>query len=223
LTVEVVTVFAPRPDHEKWTDYYPLLRAQRASVLRAGHRHVVVTDADLGGGFDTLRVPLPGALMPAMIQGLIAKLARGGDSDLLLVDVDCLIARDLAPAFVDERDFDVLLTRRAHPTAPVNNGAMYVRRAGIRNALGFFKHALALCREHWGADQEAISQAAAPVPEHERIADRVGCRIKFASMKPYNVVPKILGKRHNCDPFVVHFKGDGKSFMLAYAERYLSD
>lgn len=221
--VDVVTVYSPHPEHEKWYDYISLLRMQRDSAAQWGHQHWIVTDADLDDEFMCIRELLPRSLMKAMIAGVIARLIRGGNRDIVFVDADCLITRDLRDAFAGT-GYDMLLTQRANEISPINNGAMYVKCEGISAAWQFFRRALEICGDHWGADQEAISQAASPIPFINDVAQRHGCNIKFVDMKPYNVVPKekVLRGRHHCDPFVIHFKGAAKDWMDTYAARYVT-
>jgi hypothetical protein len=138
-----------------------------------------------------------------------------------------LINRDLREAFPENySEFDLLLTQRENDLAPINNGAMYVSCDGINRAWYFFLYALGLCGDHWGADQEAISRAAMPLPETiGRTARRQGCKIKYAAMKPYNVVPKEEGCEHvrhgSMRPFVIHFKGNTKDWMATYVEKFV--
>lgn len=222
IPVDVVTVWAPRPSDPHWrNDYVKLLALQRDTALRFGHKHVVVTDAELDG-FDTLFVPLGKELMPAMINGVIAYLLakHDGHSDIVFVDADCLVARDLSDAFAED-DFDIGLTHREDPIAPINNGAMYIHRDADLAALDFFESAQALCGIHWGADQEAISAAAAPVPNKDCIEERNGVRFAFLSMRTHGVVPKVRGARHYSDPYIVHFKGETKAWAQEYADRYI--
>jgi hypothetical protein len=219
--VDVVTVYSPRPQHAKWYDYLPLMRMQRDSAMRFGHGHWVVTDAEIPG-FSCVREKLPESIMRAMIVGVVARLARGGDRDIVFVDCDCLINRDLSDAFADEQAWDMILTRRPNLACPVNNGAMYVRLEGIGKAQAFFENALQQCGDHWGADQEAISRAAAPVPETAGFGVRHGCGIKFVDMRLYNAVPKMPNKKHRANPFVIHFKGDTKDWAEGYAARYVT-
>lgn len=221
MTVEVVTVWAPRPMHEKWRqDYLDLLRLQRRTAEQFGHEHSVVSDEQMGDPFDCLLANLPESLMRAMIAGVIARLKLGAHNDLVFVDADCLVARDLAPAFDDDM-FDIGLTNRISDKSPINNGAMYVRGSCALACVPFFERALALCGDHWGADQEAISQAAAPVPDQSCVEDRDGLRFGFISMKKYAAVPKTPGKVHDKLPFIVHFKGDTKPWAAEYAERFI--
>lgn len=221
MTVEVVTVFAPRPNHEKFQDYMPLLRLQRDSALHFGHRHCVVTDGHLGAEFNQLRVVLPEDVMPAMIVGVMERLKAGAAHHLLFVDADCLIARSLDEA-IDAKLFDVGLTHRANNVAPINNGAMYVHQNGIRRAVIFFREALKHCGTHWGADQEAISIAAAPVEgDDDCVVLRHGCSIGFLSMFQYACVPKRPNFPHKHRPFVVHFKGETKPWMAIYAKNFV--
>lgn len=219
MKVEVCTIWAPRPDHPKWrADYVDLLAMQRDTAARYGHRHLVVSDADLPG-FEVLTTKLPASLMQAMICGVIARLIRPVETHIVFVDCDVLIARDLSEAF--DGTFDLGLTRRENLLAPVNNGAMYLAKGAEEAALPFFCNAARLCGDHWGGDQEAISQAAAPVPDHECVETRDGLRIGFLSMRTHNVIPKTEGKRHDSNPFVVHFKGSTKPWARTYAEKFI--
>jgi hypothetical protein len=222
--IAVVTVFAPRPEHPNWRDdYVPLLKLQRATANRFGHPHIVVTDGDLGRDFDELAVTLPANLMRAQLAGQIAWLssAQAKDCATLLVDADCLVARSLSPLFEGAEDFDLGLTPRADPVAPINNGAMYIPRGSAEAVLPFFRAALERCAEHWGGDQEAISAIAAPVLEPGGRGERFGARVLFLSMRHYNVIPKAEGARHKSNPFVVHFKGATKAWADLYARRFI--
>jgi hypothetical protein len=148
---------------------------------------------------------------------------RGGEGNcsIVFVDCDCLINRDLHDAF-KVADFELGLTRRQNDLAPINNGAMYVRLGAHHLAATFFDGARARCGTHWGADQEAISAEAAPVPEESGVVSLRGpLRVGFLSMKTHGAVPKAFGARHHSRPFVVHFKGDKKSWAQIYAERWI--
>lgn len=218
MRVVVVTVYAHRPEHPKFIDYLPFLRAQKLSAQRFGHKHVVVTDTDLRGEFREIRTSLSQELMPAMIEGVLVGLRRSnGKAHFVFVDADCLINKDLEPAFGGV--WDIALTRREHDSSPINNGAMFVNAAGVGAAIRFFERALSLCGTHWGADQEAISQAAFPVPDMEMVAERGGTRIAFVSMKTHAAVPAKVMAAHRS--YVVHFKGETKTWMLDYAKRFL--
>lgn len=221
MTVEVVTVWAPRPMHQKWRkDYIDLLQLQKLTAERFGHAHTIVTDTAMPSGFDTIVTDLPASLMKAMLAGVIERLDRGGMNDLVFVDADCLIAKDLAPAFDDDL-FDIGLTRRTSDLSPINNGAMYVRGSCATLAVDFFEKAFERCGDHWGADQEAISEAAAPVPDHCCVEERNGLRFGFLLMKAYAAVPKTPGKKHDKLPYIVHFKGDTKPWARVYAENFI--
>lgn len=227
MTVEVVTVWAPRPHHDKWRDdYLALLGLQKRTAEHFGHTHTVVSDhiGGVGGelpGFNVLHAPLSWELMPAMIDGVLARLRYPAKprTDLVFVDADVLVARDLAGAFSE--DWDLGLTRRAHDRAEINNGAMYVRATAREMAIEFFERALARCGTHWGADQEAISAEAAPVPTQDRIEYLGPMRVGYLSMKTHNAVPKAPGLKHQAQPFVVHFKGDTKDWAQKYADRFI--
>ncbi|HSW83544.1 MAG TPA: hypothetical protein VLH12_08720 [Usitatibacter sp.] len=230
--IDVVTVFAPRPEHPQWRDYMPLLRLQRDSAQHFGHRHVMVTDEpeDMRE-FESFAVTLPQSLMLAQLAGQVAYLDQwSGDHPAVFVDADCLITRALDEAF--DGTFDLGLTHRDDPTSRINNGAMYVAPGNRYGVLAFFRAALAICGEHWGGDQEAISAMAAPVPKisldketRKRaptiVESRNALRLGFLNGLDYNVSPKEEGVRHARNPFVVHFKGETKAWMKTYYERFI--
>jgi hypothetical protein len=219
MGVEVCTVWAPRPEHEKWRDYLPLLRLQKTTAEKFGHKHVVVTDVDLPG-FNTLRVELPQSLMKAMISGVIERLKLPTPDDIAFLDCDVLIHRNLQDAF---GPWGLGLTNRAgNEKAPINNGAMYFRSDQREPALAFFEKALTLCGDHWGGDQEAISAAAQPIPDGQGLFYRDGLALMFLSMRQHNAVPKMVARRHHGDVFVVHFKGEvAKDWMEEYANSFI--
>jgi hypothetical protein len=218
IDVEVCTVYTPRPSHPQWRDDYPaLMAAQRASALRADCSHTVVTDVAMPG-FDCLRADLPENLMQAMIVGVIKRLEQPVRTHVCFVDVDVLINRSLLPIFTRAK-FDLGLTYRVNQIAPINNGVMYVPQKGQAGALMFFREALRRCGTHWGADQEAISQAAEGVVHIDgTIALRSGARVQFMTSKYYAAVPKAALARH--DAYAIHFKGAAKDWMLGYAAHF---
>lgn len=216
MGVEVCTVWAPRRTSQ--FNYLGLLDCQRRSCKRFEHVHRVMTDADLPG-FNAYRTALPESLMKAMIAGVIERLKLGGNDHIVFVDVDCLVARRLESAF--DTAFDLGITNRINAKSPINNGAMYVSQRGIPKALPFFERALELCGDHWGGDQEAISAAAAPVPDHSPVVEvREGLALAFLSMRQYNNAPKYPFKAPFCEPYILHFKGDGKHRMAEYQHMF---
>lgn len=224
MRVEVVTVFAPRPDHPKWMDYLPGMRLQKRTAEKFGCRQVVVTDAELDG-FDTIKVDLPKSLMKAILVGQIAYLEQWDDSHcVMLIDADCLLARDPLSAFTNHGEYDLGLTWRADPRCMINNGAMYAMAGSKRRVLSFFRHALSMCGDHWGGDQESISMAAQPDPQDEwGKGERLGCVVQFLPMRHFNCTPGRDGaKVLDPPPYVVHFKGEHrKAWMATYAEKHI--
>lgn len=221
--VEVVTTWTPRPLHTKWrTDYPNMFRIQRLTVLQAGHTYTVITDDKDFTKQNTLITPLitelPKSFMAAMIYGVVYRLRQPVETHLLFADVDVLINQNLEPAF--DGTFDLGLTRRINEVSPINNGAMYVDKDGASKALTFFEGALERCgdKDHWGADQEAISQQAAPVPEENGVEDRGYIRIAFLDMRKYSAVPKIPNMPHDINPYCIHFKGETpKNWLDSFA------
>jgi len=219
--IEVCTVWAPRPGSEQWrADYLEMLDCQKQSVEKFGYLHTVVTDDySLGWRYNTLPVTLPQELMPAMIAGVVQRLIRPVLTHIIFVDVDVLVNRNCEEVF--DGTFDLGLTHRSNHVSPVNNGVMYMDVNGAPGSLRFFEHALSICKTHWGGDQEAISEAAAPVPDGLATEDRDGFRIRFMGMKKYGSVPKVRGMRHK-EAYCVHFKGETKKWMVEYCRNHIT-
>lgn len=224
MSVEVVTVWTPRREDAQWRDdYYDLIALQRRTAHRFGHAHTIVTDdsrfmEDRGA----IVAQFPESLMQSMIYGVVHRLSLPVYSRLVFVDCDVLINAPLDAAFTGE--WDIGLTVREDATSPVNNGVMFVTCNGVFGARLFFQRALELCGTHWGADQEAISEAAAPVGTHlqQSVSERPPYgRIGFLNMKRHAAVPRERGRKHKSGPFCIHFKGDTKPWAQEYADKYI--
>ena len=219
----VASFFAARPDQfPDAPDYRPLLALLDRSAARRGVRHVCITDFETAPSLpcSTFAVAdLPGPLMQAVIAGQLAFLRSAlADNDLILLGADCLVNADPRTAFAS-RDFDIAVTSRPGHRAPVNNGAVYVA-AGARDlAVALYARAAKMCGTHWGADQESVGEAVAPVPAAHVVSLRHGARILFAPMETHNDAP--LSADDPNTAYVVHFKGKRKGFMAAWARRHL--
>lgn len=221
--LEVVTVWAPRPAHPRWrADYLQLLELQRQSCERFLHRHVIVTDegAHFSGGYDTLfYTDLPDSLMQALVAGQLAYVRQwSGEHPVVLLDVDCIVTRPLGKAF--DGSFDIGVTRRDHPTQPIQNGAIYLAPGSKKAAIAMFEATLKRTGEAWGSDQEALAAALAPVPPAGRVKNRCGARVAFLKCERHNFSDKHRppAPRTPEDRFVVHFKGDTKVWAAGFAE-----
>lgn len=219
----IVSFYAERRDQfPDAPDYRPLLDLLARSAARFGHRHVCITDAATAPTLpcETFVTDLPHNLMQAVIVGQLAWLRSAEfTEDAVLVGADCLIARDPAGAFGDG-DADVIVTSRPWDDAPINNGAVYVRHDVRRAVVALYERAMEACGEEWGADQNAVAAAVAPVPAEHGIATRHGLRILFAPMRTHNAAPKSV-EDVAAEAFVVHFKGPRKAFMPVWAARHL--
>lgn len=218
--IDVVTVWAPRPEHPKFQEYMPLLELQAKTVRRAGHRHVVVTDTDMPG-YNTIKVDLPKSLLKALVAGQLAYAKRWkGDHRVVMLDVDCMVVRSLDRAF---NGFDVGLTIREHPTQPIQNGAMYFEgtREAKNAAVEMLERTLEMCGHKWGEDQEALALAVDP-PKKYGPEIRFGARFEFLPVNLHNHADKQTHRRR-LEPrvFVEHFKGDTKAQAADYVGRLL--
>lgn len=221
MTVEVVSVWAPRnTTEEKRQQYLALSAIQERTANYFGHPYRLMTDDPRLYGGSTCHVELPEGFNQAMIAGVIKRLEMPVSSNLVFVDLDVLIARGLDQAFTG--DYDLGLTHRVNPISPINNGVMYIQQGAQKVVADFFRKALAIVGTHWGGDQEAISQIAAPVPQADNVVKgRFGARVKFFNMKHYAAVPKVRGVKHSHLPYAIHFKGETKPWMEEYATKFI--
>jgi len=223
--IDVVTIWAPRPGDRairhaacNLASYLPLMKMQRETCAKFGHRHRVVSDTEVPG-FDVIRATLPPKFSAAMVAGQIAAIEAWDNADhLVLADCDVLIGRNLAGAF--DGSFDIGLTRRDEATSPINNGVMYIAAGARGAALAFYRAAFTLCLDHWGGDQQAVSKAAEPVLE-SGVHLRQGARVAFLPCKRYNMTPDVNGTAGQGGPFAIHFKGERKHKMAPFLAEFL--
>ena len=221
----VASLYFRHPDYEPQpADYPALLRALDRTCARFGLAHTVITDAATVpalAGLDTWAGTLPADardLMRGCVALWLQYLRQGAPaaSDVVLVGADCLVARDPRPVF--DGSFDIALTTRGGGgPSTLNNGTVWCPAAGRAHQVALYERALAGCRTHWGADQEAIAQAAAPVPAGFGVALRHGARVAFLPVKSFNHAP--AKPDEPTDAVVLHFKGTRKGWMLPWAER----
>lgn len=215
--LEVVTVWAPRPNHPKWRDYLSLLALQARTVKRVGHRHVVVTDTELKG-YNTFQADLPDSLLHALIAGQLAYMRQwSGKHRVVLADMDCMVINDLNPAFTG---FDVGLTIREHDTQPIQNGAMYfeANERAKAAAVAMLDLTLGMCGREWGEDQEALARAVEP-PGKFCTADRFGAKFAFLPIDRHNHSNKHVRAAVDTNRFIEHFKGDMKKWAEPFVKR----
>lgn len=222
--VQLVTVWAPRPEHPKFRDYMKLLALQKKVVEYFGHTHLTMIDRPLPEverEFKTAYFESSTSLMRAILEGQLAYVTNvwNGDKPLVLVDIDCMPMRDLRLAF--KGNWEIGLTRRINAVAPIQNGAMYFKPGARRAAIALFTKALAICEDHWGGDQEAISKVVGPVPDKCGVESRLGIGIHFLSTDTHNYSPKIYTTFPKGTRFMAHFKGETKSIAAEYCRRWI--
>ena len=212
--MNVVSFFAPRPEHPKWRDdYLPMLALLEASCRRYGHRHIVLSDVKVDG-YDTFVCELPRQLMPATIAAQ-AQYLRVHDSPVLFTGVDCVLAGD--PLAVLARGFDIAMTVDKFPECPLNTGAMFVRDCGL--ALAYWEKALAVCGNEWGDDQKCLARVFNAPDTPATVVVGEGQVIDFLPMLPYHFAPRNVDDVRPAT--VVHFRGRRKAFMREYCSRHL--
>ncbi len=217
--VNVVSFYAPRPDHERHThDYLLCLALQRQSCARFGCRQIVITDdAPSLADFPTFNTILPHSLMRAIIAGQLAYLESAAfDADTLLTGADCLLGRD--PRAVFDGGFDVAVTTHGgFSDCIMNTGAIFVPVASRELAAPFWRRALATMGDAWGDDQLALAREFDATLKHGTEM-RGAARIKFLPCEGINWAPD--NENDGIDSLVVHFRGPRKRWMEAWAERF---
>jgi hypothetical protein len=206
-----------REDYPDAADYLPLLGLLQRSCDRLGHRHVVLSDAEVPG-FETFVTPLPRALMPATLMAHRDWIARGDwTGGTALVGADCLIGRNLAEVF--DGSFDLLFTSRPHRRWPINTGLICVAESARIPASVAWARAAAACIDEWGDDQVQIAAMVGPVPAEHCTVERHGMQVKFVPLATHNFTPKAPAVPS--EAFVVHFKGPRKHMMASWAQQHL--
>lgn len=137
-------------------------------------------------------------------------LAALGRGDVLSLDVDVIVQRDLRPVF--HRPFDVALTKRKGPiygpdgvditvAMPYNTGVMFCQRPEFWTRVSELIHSMPDELQTWWGDQIAVKTAA---PEFRTLD--LPCSI-------YNYTPATEDEDVS-DKAVVHYKGNRKEWML---------
>lgn len=233
-SVDVVSVWVPRPKHEKWRDYMPLLALQALTVEHFRHGHIIMCDQHVRDG--SLKGLRPGvrlvhfqaedSLMRAILQGQLAFFEQWDEArPIVLVDLDCVVCENLCGAFdFVPGDWLMGFTVRPNNIAPIQNGAMYFAPGSRDAAIKLFTKALSMCGDHWGGDQESIAKALAPVPHGPGLIDkRFGVSVAWLCPDQFNYSPKAIRQKPVRGRFIAHFKGDSKSIAHTFVKQYLRD
>lgn len=210
----VAPFYAPRPEHQFFTDYTPYLELQRRSCERFGHRQVVLTDV-AQEAFTSHVSELPRPLMLAVTKAQLDFLKAEPAQDVLLTGADCILKAD--PSTVFEQDFDVAFTTHPFSDCILNTGAIFVRKGA--NVAWIWEEALKICGEEWGDDQISLAKVVGATLEHG-LYERNGTKIRFLPLHPWNVAPE------NPDDVcagaaILHFRGPRKSWMVDYCAHHL--
>lgn len=214
--MNVVSFYAPRPDHPLFQDYTPFLRILDESCKRFGHRHIVLTDVDLPG-FEHIKMHLPHNLMLAFVMAQRMYLESfHAETDTLLTGADCVLARDPAGIFANG-EFDIACTTHPFADSILNTGAIFVR--GGSRVSRFWKRAEAMNPAEWGDDQRVLRDALGATLDHG-LHLRGGVRVRFLPLHPWNVAPDNPGDPPG-DAVILHFRGPRKQWMQHYCAAYL--
>lgn len=209
--MNVVSFYAPRPEHPLFQDYNPFLKLLDASCEKYGHKHIVLTD-DAASIRDcaAYETPLPRSLMKATIAAQLAYLSDPlfVNTPTLLTGADCVLANDPMDAM---GNFDIGITLGDFADCRMNCGAIFIPRPG--NVAFIWARALAACGDEWGDDQTSLYAEILK-------ARRSGLWIKEYPVDPYNLAPEHPGD--DCTRGVVlHFRGPRKAWMTNYCHKWL--
>ena len=232
--MNVVSFYAPRPEHKLFQDYTPFLRVLDASCKKFGHNHIVISDKVLPG-FNTFVAELPDDLMGAVLVGQLAYLeSEFAKTDTIFIDGDCVLAKD--PASVFDKDFDiavithadlqsnlVLETSKGFESVPftdshLDNSTIFIR--GGADAAKFWRSALLHVGVEWGDDQHALAIALNVATNHRKLFHRLGVPVRFLPRDTYTFSPDHPGQEPD-GSFVLHFRGGRKQWMVDYCAHHL--
>jgi len=199
-------------------DFLP--RIMVASVRRAmpSARIVLLTDQKtppVVGADEVIRLPYDGV---HLMSFRLLHFARLSPCDVIFLDTDVIVQRDLSLLF--ESEFDVALTRRENigldpqgidvaAVMPYNTGVMFSRPSGWdfwHNAWNYCETLPDNARRWWG-DQFSIKAVAEIAP----------LRIRELPCDLYNYSPALETEDVN-GRFVVHYKGKRKPWMMRRAQ-----
>jgi hypothetical protein len=206
--MNVVSFYAPRPEHPFFQDYTPFLNLLRLSCERFGHRHIVLTD-DPAVGDDAYVTDLPRSLMKATIAAQLAYLSdpQFAGVPTLLTGADCVLANDPEAMAWHGSDLTITTDDRFQDCR-MNCGAIYIPRPGLLAHV--WVDALARCGDEWGDDQTSVYAA---LLASEAVVHDLPC-------DPYNLAPEHPGD--DCRRAVVlHFRGPRKRWMVDYCHKWL--
>ena len=208
--MNIVSFYAPRPDHPFFQDYTPFLAILRQSCVRFGHRHLVLTD-DAGIGDDAYVTPLPASLMRAVTAAQLAYLADPvhAFTPTLLTGADCVLVQDPARFGAECGDADIVITTDDRfRDCRMNTGAIYIPRPALLAPV--WADTLAEMGDAWGDDQTGLYAAI--------LAS--GLRVRELPCDPFNLAPETPSE--DCSRGVVlHFRGPRKNWMRDYCHKWL--
>lgn len=209
--LNIVSFYAPRPEHPFFQDYEPFLDVLRNSCEWFGHRHICITDDPAIG--DAFCVDLPRPLMKAILAGQLAYLRSDlASEDTVLLGADCVLANDPAKLFVDDPWFELAVTHGPFVDCWMNTGAMFVRGGSV-HTVAMWEAALARCGDDWGDDQLSL---ASELPWFQK----AGGRLQLLQVDPYNLAPESV--EDDCRrAMVLHFRGPRKAWLLDYCARWV--
>lgn len=209
--MNVVSFFAPRPEHPFFRDYTPFLDLLRLSCERFGHQHLVLTD-DPTVGDDAYVAPLPRSLMKATIAAQLAYLddPQFANVPTMFTGADCVLARD--PTQIDTRGVELVITTDDRfQDCRMNCGAIFIPRP--KAVRWVWREALKRCGDDWGDDQTSLYSVIDEMRHNWLHVRELPC-------DPYNLAPDHPGD--DCTRgTVLHFRGPRKDWMESYCQHWL--
>ena len=198
----VASFYAPR--HDVWgCDYDALLDLLDASCKRLGLAHQCISD-EPRPRVATALMPLPKELMQAILEGQWRFLCEASEP-VLFVGADCLLTRDPRPFAAGDM---TVTTSDTFRDCRMNTGAVWCNDP--KACAPIYKAALDTRPTIWGDEQTAL---------HEAIKAS-GLTVSEVRAEDHNWAPSDADDLAGM-PTVVHFRGERKRFMAAWAQRHL--
>lgn len=203
----VASFYAPR--FEKWgfdaAGYWSLVKLLDRSCKRLGQDHVVISDVEAPHGVETALFDLPENLMEAFVDGQ-RQLLECAHEPILFVGADCLLTRDPWPYMAGDITITVSDT---FGDCRMNNGAVWCRDPAL--CAPVWRDALRRKPREWGQDQRTLYAA---LQACDLIVAELPC-------EQHNWTPGGRVENDAGMPTVMHFRGQQKRFMAAWAQRHL--
>lgn len=200
----VASFYAPREDRYPGVDYDTLLPLLDASCRRVGVEHWVISDQKRPG-LKTFQCKLPENLMLATLDGQ-RQFLECAHEPVMFTGADCILTRDPRRILAG----DMTVTLGPFSDCEMNTGAVWVDDG--QKCAAIWADAIARGPSAWGDDQTMLYAA----------IQASGIDWRAVRCEDHNWAPDHADDDAGM-PTVVHFRGKRKTFMAAWAARFIPD